>query len=176
VFPAEFILVAAMNPCPCGYYPDMNRCVCTPADIKRYQNRISFPILDRIDLCVEVSAVSYEELQKKHIGTVNSYQMRKQVERARKIQKKRYENEEFLFNSELPTGKLDQYCPMTASAKKLLENAYGKMHLSARAYHRIIRIARTIADLDEAKIIDVSHISEAVYYRGIERRSSNEWG
>ncbi len=168
VFPAEFILVAAMNPCPCGYYPDMNRCTCTPHDIKRYQSKISFPLLDRIDLYTKVEAVKYEDLQKKQRGCLTSEQMRSQVIRTQEIQKVRYSKETFLFNSELPPGKMDIYCPMTPQASRLLEMVYRKKNLSARGYHRVIRIARTIADLECAEVIEKSHISEAVFYRGID--------
>lgn len=170
-FPAEFILVAAMNPCPCGYYPDMNRCMCTPMDVKRYRGKISYPLLDRIDLCTEVTSIAYEDLHNNAKETMTSAKMRVLVERAREIQNRRYADEKFLFNSELPSSKLEKYCPMTENAKKLLEKIYQKMNLSARAYHRIIRIGRTIADLEGEEMIDVAHISEAVYYRGLDRNS-----
>lgn len=167
-FPAEFILVAAMNPCPCGYYPDMNRCMCTPQEVKKYQSKISFPLLDRIDLYTKVSPVKYEDLKKSGTGNLSSRQMRSQVIAAQAIQKKRYEKEPFIFNSELPAGKIDQYCPLTPQASILLERIYKKLNLSARGYHRVIRIARTIADLDDSDRIDKIHISEAVFYRGME--------
>lgn len=170
-FPAEFILVAAMNPCPCGYYPDMNRCMCTPMDVKRYRGKISYPLLDRIDLCTEVTSIAYEDLHNNAKETMTSAKMRVLVERAREIQNQRYADEKFMFNSELPSSKLEKYCPMTENAKKLLEKIYQKMNLSARAYHRIIRIGRTIADLEGEEMIDVAHISEAVYYRGLDRNS-----
>lgn len=167
-FPAHFLLLAAMNPCPCGYYPDLNRCVCSPNDVKRYRSKISFPLLDRIDICTQVSAVSYEELQERGTARVTSAELRKQVQAAQEIQKERYEKEDFLFNSELPASKMEGYCPMTHSAKKMMERVFDKLGLSARSYHRILRVARTIADLESAKIIDVPHISEAIYYRGTE--------
>lgn len=167
-FPAHFLLLAAMNPCPCGCYPDLNRCTCTPAEIKKYRSKISFPLLDRIDITTNVSAVSYEELQEKGTGRVTSAQLREQVERVRNIQKNRYEKEGFLFNSELPASKVETYCPMTPKAKDMMERVFQKLNLSARSYHRILRVSRTIADLDETKKIDISHISEAIYYRGTE--------
>lgn len=170
VFPAEFILVAAMNPCPCGYYPDMNRCMCSQREIRRYRSKISFPLLDRIDLCTEVAAVEFQDLQRNETDTQNSAEMRKKVMQAHRIQKVRYKDESFFFNGGLPPAKIGQYCPMTKKAQELIGRVYEKQHLSARSYHRVIRIARTIADLEGADVIEVPHVSEAVYYRGMERQ------
>lgn len=168
VFPADFLLMAAMNPCPCGYYPDLNRCTCSPVEVRRYRSKISFPLLDRIDICTQISAVSYEEIQQKGTGRVTSAQLRKKVEQAQGIQKMRYEKESFLFNSELPASKMKKYCPLTLAAQEMMEQVFDKMHLSVRSYHRILRVARTIADLEQKEILDVQHVSEAVYYRGTE--------
>ena len=169
-FPAEFLLLAAMNPCPCGHFPDMNRCTCTAKDVNRYRSKISFPLLDRMDVCVEAPAISYEELSSTEKGDVTSEQMRRQVVAAQQIQKKRYKDMGIVFNSELNPGQLEQFCPMTDAAKKLLERAFHKMGLSARGYHRIIRVARTIADLEAADVIDTIHISEAIQYRVIDKK------
>ena len=169
-FPADFLLLAAMNPCPCGYYPDMNRCSCTSADVNRYQNKISFPLLDRIDVCVETTEVSYDQLHGGEKGSLSSEQMRNQVRRAREIQQARYRDTELIFNADIQPGQIAGFCPMTEKAESILKRTYQKMHLSARAYHRIIRVARTIADLAGEEIIDSIHVSEAIQYRCIDRK------
>lgn len=169
-FPAEFLLLAAMNPCPCGYFPDMNRCTCSSGDVSRYRNKISFPLLDRMDVCVEAPPVSYKELCGTEKGSLTSEEMRRQVVKTQKIQKERYRELGIVFNSELSPGQLDTFCPMTEAARRLLERTFSKMGLSARGYHRIIRVARTIADLDESKIIDTIHVSEAIQYRVIDKK------
>lgn len=165
-FPADFLLLAAMNPCPCGYYPDLNRCTCSPLDVKRYRSKISFPLLDRIDIYTEVSAVSYEDLQRKGTARITSAQLRKQVQTAQEIQKVRYAKEDFFFNSQLPAAKIEEYCPLTDKARNMMETVFQKLNLSARSYHRILRVSRTIADLEGAEVLDTVHISEAVHYRG----------
>lgn len=172
-FPAEFLLLAAMNPCPCGYYPDMNRCTCSQGDVTRYRNKISYPLLDRMDVCTEAAEVTYEELRGDKKESISSEQMRRQVEAARAFQQERYEKERVVFNSELKPGQIERFCPMTKEAERLLERAYRKMHLSARGYHRVIRVARTIADLEQKDTIESVHISEAIHYRSIDRKY---WG
>lgn len=169
-FPAEFLLLAAMNPCPCGYFPDMNRCTCTSKDVNRYRNKISFPLLDRMDVCVEAPAVTFEELSSTEKGAVTSKEMRQQVVAAQQIQRERYKNVGIVFNSELNPSQLELFCPMSDPAKKLLEKAFRRMGLSARGYHRIIRVARTIADLEKAEMIDTAHVSEAIQYRVIDKK------
>lgn len=169
-FPAEFLLLAAMNPCPCGYFPDMNRCTCSSKDVNRYRNKISFPLLDRMDVSVEAPPVSYEELCSSEKGSLTSIQMRNQVMKAQMIQKERYKEIGIVFNSELSPGQLETYCPMTESAQRLMEKAFHKMGLSARGYHRIIRVARTIADLAESEVIDTIHLSEAIQYRMVDKK------
>lgn len=172
-FPAEFLLLAAMNPCPCGYFPDMNRCTCTAKDVNRYRNKISFPLLDRMDVCVEAPAVTFEELSSTEKGNVTSLEMRQKVVAAQRIQRARYKDAGIVFNSELNPGQLETFCPMTDGAKNLLEKAFRRMGLSARGYHRIIRVARTIADLEQSELIDTTHISEAIQYRVIDKKY---WG
>lgn len=164
-FPACLMLVGAMNPCPCGYYPDMNRCRCRPGDIARYRNRLSAPILDRVDLFAEVESVTYEELQGKGEEGETSEEMRRQVEQAAAMQKERYKGEKIRFNSELGPSQTDRYCIMDRESGSLLREIFEKMELSARSYYRILRVARTAADLDESDIIRTEHISEAVSYR-----------
>ncbi|MCR5293549.1 MAG: YifB family Mg chelatase-like AAA ATPase [Lachnospiraceae bacterium] len=172
-FPANFLLLAAMNPCPCGYYPDMNRCVCQPGDISRYINRISQPLLDRIDLCVECPQVTYEELTGREKQGRTSAEIRQEVQKAHEMQKRRFKGTELHFNSEIPAGRINEYCRMDEKAEKLLENAFRKMSLSARGYHRIVKVARTIADLDGAEQISSVHISEAICCRMIDKKY---WG
>ena len=164
-FPANFLLLAAMNPCRCGYYPDMNRCHCSPRDISSYLHRISQPILDRMDLCVEVPAMSFEELQHSAGSSVTTAMLREQAEVAVEIQKKRYQEETFFYNSQIPASKLKKYCPMTSGGEELLKQMFRKMGMSARGCHRIQRVARTCADLSASEIIDREHVLEACCFR-----------
>lgn len=169
VFPANFLLAAAMNPCPCGYYPDANRCVCSPVSVQNYLSRLSQPLLDRIDLCVEVPEVSLTQIQDKRKGE-SSEEIRRRVERTHKIQQARYEGTEIHFNSDLRGAGLEQYCAVGEDGQKLLERAYAKLHLSARGYHRILRVARTIADMENAEVIGPDHIREALTYRNVDKK------
>ena len=169
-FPADFLLVAAMNPCPCGYYPDRNRCACSPTAVSRYRQKISRPLLDRIDLCTQVQRVSYEMLTGEGRAETDSRSMRRQVMRAVQIQKDRFAQTAFHFNAQIPASDMPAYCPMTSDAEAFLKRVYLGMEMTARSYHRIIRVARTIADLDEEEILQKKHIEEAVFYRVIEDR------
>ncbi|MCI6420796.1 MAG: YifB family Mg chelatase-like AAA ATPase [Blautia sp.] len=168
VFPADFMFVAAMNHCPCGHYPNLNHCTCTGAEISRYKNRISGPVMDRIDICAEVSGVSYEELSGRKKGKT-SRELQKEVEKAVAIQKDRYEekykNRGIFFNSQLRGDLIPRYCETGREAARILEKAYEKMNLSARSYHKILKTARTIADLEGETLIKEAHISEALCYR-----------
>ena len=169
-FPANFLLLAAMNPCPCGYYPDLNRCRCTPRDIRFYINKISQPLLDRIDLCVECSPVTYDELTGSVEAGESSAKIREKVVRAHEIQQERFAGTGIRFNSEIPSSKMEKYCPLDEKAGEVMEKAFSVMRLSARGYHRIIKVARTIADLDGASVIGREHAAEAVCYRMIDRK------
>jgi len=169
IFPADFMLVAALNPCKCGHYPDMNRCTCTSREIHGYLHKISQPLLDRIDISIEAPALSYSDLTKKQVNET-SMQIRKRVTRAQSIQHKRFRGTNFLFNSDLNIEGIRKYCILGKEETALLKEAYHKLELSARAYHRIIKVARTIADLDEAERITCSHISEAICYRTIDKK------
>lgn len=169
VFPANFLLLAAMNPCPCGYFMDQNRCKCTISEIQRYQKKISSPLLDRIDICMEVQEVTYQALTEQQTDVVTSADLRKMAEEAAEIQLKRYAGTGIHFNSELKASMLREFCPMEESAENLLERAFAKFQLSARAYHRIVRVARTIADLDKKEKIGPEHISEAIQCRCIDQ-------
>ena len=163
VFPASVMLVAATNPCKCGYYPDRNRCSCSEIQVRNYLGKISGPILDRIDICVTTPTVMVEDLGKR--SGESSEEIREHIEKVRKIQKERFEGEIFRFNSEIPYSKLDKYCKMTEKAKTIMDKAYIKYGLSVRSYHKLIRVARTIADLDGAFNIEETHIAEALGYR-----------
>lgn len=169
-FPAAFLMLAAMNPCPCGHYPDMNRCTCRPNEISAYMKRISHPLLDRIDLCVECPSVTYEELTGMREAGRSSASIRKEVCAAHLLQKNRFLGSGFHFNSEIPADRLEEFCPMDAEASRLMRSAFEKMNLSARGYHRIIRVARTIADLEGEVNIRIPHISEAICYRTIDSK------
>jgi magnesium chelatase family protein len=163
VFPADIMLVAATNPCKCGYYPDRNKCNCSEVQVKNYIGKISGPILDRSDVCITTPSVGVESLGKK-CGE-SSKEIRKRVENARKCQYERYKEEKYRFNSQLPSGHIDKYCYLGEKEKKMMDMAYNTYGLSVRAYYKIIRVARTIADLDGEEYIQEKHIAEAIGYR-----------
>lgn len=169
IFPASFMLAAAMNPCLCGFYPDMNRCRCTSGEITHYLGKISQPLLERIDICTEVPAVSFSKMKKKIAGE-SSAQIRKRVEAVQEIQRERYKKEKFCFNGELDGRKLEKYCVMTGGADKLLEQAYEQFQFSTRAYHKILKTARTIADMESSEKIKEEHICEALAYRAYDKK------
>ncbi len=162
-FPADFMVVAAMNPCRCGFYPDRNLCHCTDKEVRTYLGRISRPLLDRMDICTEVGKVSYRELGG---GGEPSASIRRRVEQTVAIQKQRYAGTTIRFNARIPAAWLDRYCPMDPEAERLLRQVYERMSLSTRGLHSIRRVARTLADMDGSDILRKEHISEAVFYRG----------
>lgn len=168
-YPADFMLVAAMNPCSCGHYPDRNKCNCSPNQVKRYLGKISRPLLDRIDLCIEALQVNYKELENKKVEE-SSKSIRERVMKARNIQKDRYKDENIYFNSQLTPKTIHKYCKLGKEEQNLLEQAFNKMNLSARAYHRILKVSRTIADLDDSENILVKHLSEAICYRSLDKK------
>lgn len=170
-FPSDFMLVAAMNPCPCGYYPDRNKCRCTQPQIEKYLGKVSGPLLDRIDLCVELQPVDILHLQTKITGE-SSEQMRERIERARKMQEKRYAGTAYRFNGDVSSADVDHYCSLGETEKNVMEQLYHALELSARAYHRILKTARTIADLEEQENIAKEHLLEAACYRP----SGKYWG
>lgn len=165
IFPAEFLLVAAMNPCPCGYYPDMNRCTCTEFQRRKYRQKLSGPIMDRIDLRCDVQEVDYMDLKSAGRDELSSSVMQAQVIRAAELQRERYRKEGWLFNSELKPEALERYCPLTDEAERFMQHAFSTLGLSARGYHRILKLARTITDLDGEEVISTTQISEAISYR-----------
>ena len=162
-FPARIMLVAATNPCKCGYYPDRNRCNCSLTQVKNYMGKISGPVLDRIDICVHTPTVQIEELGKRK--GESSADIRARVERARVVQEQRYENETYKFNSQMPSSHADKYCRLGEAEKQLMNMVYTSFGLSVRAYYKILRVARTIADLDGSVNITEEHISEAISYK-----------
>ncbi len=164
-FPARFILIAAMNPCPCGYYGDPEKeCTCTQRDINRYQRKISGPIMDRIDLYVEVPHVKYEKLTDEKIDG-SSQEIREKVQKARQIQLERFKDSGVTTNAEMTIPLVKMYCRTDENGDRLLRNAVDNLHLSARGFHRILKLARTIADLEESLNISAQHIAEALQYR-----------
>jgi magnesium chelatase family protein len=169
-FPSRFILVAAMNPCPCGYLGDAKHaCKCNPMQIERYMGRISGPLLDRIDMHIEVPAVPYQELAARQDGT-SSASMGEQVLRARAVQAGRFGGDGQRLNSRMNSRQLRRYCILDAESQGLLQTAMDELGLSARAHDRILRVARTIADLEQSEHIRAGHLTEAIGYRSLDRK------
>ena len=166
-FPADVMLVAAMNPCRCGYFPDRNRCRCGDAEVSAYLRRISRPLLDRMDLCVEAPPLGYGELIKKEKNE-SSEAIRARVEEARARQARRFKDSGILFNSRMSGRDVKHYCPLSAEQEGFLKKVFEQKGLSARGYHRILKVARTVADLRESEEMTLSDIAEAVGYRGPE--------
>ncbi|OQA04083.1 MAG: Competence protein ComM [bacterium ADurb.Bin400] len=168
-FPARFLMVAAQNPCPCGFRTDPDKaCVCTPSQIVRYENKISGPILDRIDLHVEVPRIGYEELRSERVAE-ESVSVKKRVKEARWRQSKRFISSPIKTNAEMRSKDIKQACTLDAAAERLVGEAVDRMKLSGRVYHRILKVARTIADLEGSELISASHVGEALQYRPRER-------
>lgn len=169
-YPCNFMLVASMNPCPCGFYGSKEKeCTCSPQAIQKYMGKISGPLLDRIDIQVEVTPVKYEKLQ----GTEKietSAKIKERVNKARVIQQNRYKELEIHSNSQLTPNLIKKYCKLGEKEKKILKKAFETLGLSARAHDRILKVARTIADLDEKENIETSHITEAIQYRNLDKK------
>lgn len=170
-YPAGGMLVAAMNPCNCGFYPDHTRCNCSASQIRRYLGKISRPLLDRFDLCIGVEQVAYQDLKSEE-KEESSREIRARVERARKLQRERYKTLKADCNSELSGREIMQFCLLSEGAKARLEAAFNELSFSARAYHRVLKTARTIADLAESERIEEEHLLEALLYRQPEK---NYW-
>ena len=168
-YPARFMLVAAMNPCPCGYYSDPNNeCTCTVPQIQRYRSKISGPLMDRIDIHIEVPAVKYRDLASRDPGEA-SREIKKRVDQARRIQLDRFEGMKIYCNAQMTNRHIKKFCQIDESSQKLLELAIDRFGLSARAYTRIFKVARTIADLEGQENIQPAHLSEAIQYRSLDR-------
>ena len=158
-----------MNPCPCGNYPNMNLCRCTDGEVSHYMGKISQPLLDRIDLCADVPSVSFAQLNSSEKGESSS-EIRRRVEMVHRIQQERYRNENVRFNGELKGNQIHKFCQMDEQARLLLEKAFHKISLSARGYHRILKVARTIADMDGEEVIQTRHVGEALTYRAFDKK------
>lgn len=169
-FPADFMLIASLNPCPCGFRNDPRReCHCSVPQVERYMSKISGPLLDRIDLHIEVPAVPFNELSSKTEGT-DSRSMQEQVNSARRTQKRRFTDSQSRTNAQMTSRELREHCTLDKSCHKLLEQSVDRLGLSARAHDKVLRVARTIADVDGAEAIEVEHISEAINYRMLDRQ------
>ena len=171
-FPAQFMLAGAMNPCPCGHYGDSTQdCICTQPQVQRYRARISGPLMDRIDLHIEVPAVKFTELSSDE-ASESSADIRKRISDARKQQLVRFNNEPHLFaNAHMDTRDIRRFCPISEKSKRLLKMAIQRLGLSARAYDRILKVSRTIADLEGESAIDTAHVAEAIQYRSLDRQA-----
>ncbi len=171
-FPAEFMLVMAINPCPCGNYPDPELCGCTEEQVRRYLGHLSGPLLDRIDLCIEMGRLKPEALRKKSEKetTLGSDGMRQQVIFARQMQERRFAGSGLMFNAQMGVKEIEEYIRLDKKEEKFMNDAYESMHLSLRSYHRMLRVARTIADLDGSETVGLKHLNEALCYRGVEDR------
>ena len=169
-YPCNFMFVASMNPCPCGFYGSKDKeCTCTPEAISRYMGRISGPLLDRIDIQVEVTPVKYQKLESDE-RVETSEEIKARVDRARKIQLERYKGHGIFSNSELTPHLSNIYCKLDLKSKEIVQNAFERLGLSARGYGRILKVARTIADLDGKEDIEAKHIAEAIQYRSLDRK------
>lgn len=168
-YPANFMLVCAMNPCPCGYYTDKRReCHCTPHQIQNYMSKVSGPLMDRMDIQIEVPAVRYNELVSEREAQT-SEDMRKKVVVAHEIQKERFKDQPSPVNARMSSRQVKKYCVLDKEAEALLYQAMTELGLSARGHGKILKVGRTIADLDESEQIKIEHVSEAIQYRNLDR-------
>lgn len=172
VFPSNFILAAAMNPCPCGNFPDFSKCSCTPWQIQQYLARISQPFLDRIDICVEAPRIRYEEMRERN-EQESSADIQRRVEAARIIQHKRYEGTEIRSNAMLGVRQIEEFCRLQSEEEDLMKQAFTSLNLTARTYHKILKVARTIADMEGTEEIRTPHLKEAIGYRTVDKKY---WG
>lgn len=168
-FPANFLLVCAMNPCGCGYYPNRLKCRCSQMSVRRYLARVSQPLLDRIDVCAEAEPIAYGDIAGRKRAE-SSKEIRARVLRVHEIQKERFAGEEWYFNSQIPLARLGEYCALGEEESAYMEGEYERLQMSARAYHKVLKVARTVADLDGSEAIRVRHLTEAVCYRSPDRK------
>lgn len=170
-YPCKFTLLASMNPCPCGYLTDpVRQCTCNPNEVKKYLSKVSGPLLDRIDLQVEVMPVAFDALRSAHKAT-SSQDMKERVAKARQRQLDRYRRSKILYNSQLTSAMMRRHCQLDSPSEALLESAFRKLNLSARAYAKLLKISRTIADLEGCEAIEQHHLAEAIQYRKLDRTS-----
>ena len=160
-YPSDFMLVGAMNPCPCGAYPDLRKCTCSETSRKRYMGKLSKPLLDRMDICIEVEKTDYNMLLSKEYAE-SSKAVRERVEKAQNLQKNRFINDGILFNSQMNSEEIEKYCSLSDDINEWFMKALVKLDVSARSYHKILRVARTIADLDYSANIEIKHLGEAI--------------
>jgi magnesium chelatase family protein len=169
-FPANLMLVASMNPCPCGYYGYSDKCRCSSTQINKYMGKVSGPLLDRIDVQIEAAAVDYEDMQG-GAGAESSADIKKRVIAAHERQKQRYKDEKNIyFNSQLLPSQIEKYCVIGEAESELIRAAFERLNFSARSYHKLLKLARTIADLDDCDNIEVGHIAEAIQLRNLDRK------
>lgn len=168
-YPADVMLIGAMNPCNCGYFPDRNRCTCSKAMIERHLNKLSRPLIDRMDICVEVSRPRLKELTAKQPEECSA-QIRSRVERTQRLQRERFAGTGILYNSRIPSSAVEEWCVMETEGETLMHESFERLKLTARGYYRVLRVARTIADMEGAKKIGHSHICESLLYRSIDRK------
>lgn len=169
-YPCEFMLIASMNPCQCGYYGSQEKkCCCKPEQIKKYINRISRPLLDRIDIHIEVNQIKYHQLEQTKKAET-SKEIRNRVNQAKNIQLARYQKYNIFSNSQLTPKLIEKFCELNPKSKQILETAFNTLGLSARAYNRILKVARTIADMDNCEKIQEKHLAEAIQYRSLDRK------
>lgn len=169
-YPCSIMLIAAMNPCPCGYFGHPTReCTCSKTTVSRYLSRISGPLLDRLDLHIEVPPVDFEALSSKH-RPESSAEIKKRVDRVRRLQNERYEGTGIVCNARITPGKLSEFCPLDDRAKQVIKRSFEALGLSARAYDRLLKVARTIADIDSSEVIQSQHITESIRYRSLDRK------
>lgn len=168
-FPASFLLIAALNPCPCGYWGDKKKqCHCSSQNIARYLEKLSGPLLDRIDLQISVQSIEYDMIKDQSAPAKSSAQMYQTVNTAIIAQQKRFENPN-QWNSTMNSDQIEKYCTLTDDAEKIIRKTFDILHLSMRGYHKILKVARTIADLENKEMIDVAHIQEAISYRSLDQ-------
>ncbi len=169
-YPSKFMLIASMNPCPCGYYGSKEKeCTCTIDQVNKYISKLSGPLIDRIDIHIEVQPVKFDDLSSNQEAE-SSEHIKQRVNKARKIQLERYKNDNIYSNSELTPDLIKKYCKLDEKAKNILKDAFNKLGLSARAHDKVIKLARTIADLEGSKDINFLHVAEAIQYRNLDRK------
>lgn len=168
-YPAATMVIGAMNPCPCGYYPNREKCRCSSYEVRRYLNRISGPILDRMDICVEAQPMEFQDLESNRKGE-SSAQIRRRILRARKRQEERFREDGITFNADMGAGEIGKYCVLGDKEKQFMEQMFESLQLSARGYHKILKVARTIADLAESEQIEKPHLAEAICYRQLDKK------